>query len=201
MKARQNLNMTEGQLYHPKNAAKLFLAFLCEKSRRGRSCNPEKFFPLMKNLNKFARFYNGTAWRRINPHYTRNLKKYYRDSKRVLGGRKAKRKSPVRARKSRTKRKPSTKRPEARSDLKSICKKVNGSKCTLNAKRFDTNKRLLNKADASRVPGAEALKKHYCERIKYLLEGQRSGRFMRPRRNWNKIYRSRKKYVNKKCGK
>jgi len=84
IKARKNLNLTEGQLYHPKNAAKLFLAFLCEKSKNGSSCNPEKFFPLMKNLEEMALFYNGKAWRKINPNYTRNLSKYYQQSKRLL---------------------------------------------------------------------------------------------------------------------
>ena len=84
IKARKNLNLTEGQLYHPKNAAKLFLAFLCEKSKEGNGCNPEKFFPMMSNLEKIARFYNGKAWKRINPNYTKNLSRYYQESKRIL---------------------------------------------------------------------------------------------------------------------
>lgn len=173
MKARQNLDMTEGQLYHPKNAAKLFLAFLCEKSRRGRSCNPERFFPLMENLNSFARFYNGAAWRRINPHYTRNLRKYYDQSSKLVGG----------------------------GGLRSICKKINGKRCTLAPKRYPTTKRLLEKADNSSEPGAKQLKAHYCRRIKYLLDGQRRGTFIRPRGNWNKTYRKRKNYIRRKCGK
>lgn len=187
MKARQNLDMTEGQLYHPKNAAKLFLAFLCEKTRRGKSCNPERFFPLMKNLNSFARFYNGAAWRRINPHYTRHLRKYYSQAKKVVGGEKEKKAEKVQRR--------------SNSNLSSVCRKVNGKRCTLVPNRFSNTKRLIEKADRSRVPGAKQLKAHYCRRIKYLLEGQRIGKFMRPKRNWSKTYRRRKNYIREKCGK
>ncbi|MBD3156778.1 hypothetical protein GF369_03030 [Candidatus Peregrinibacteria bacterium] len=185
MKARQNLDMTEGQLYHPKNAAKLFLAFLCEKSRRGTSCNPERFFPLMDHLNSFARFYNGAAWRRFNPHYTRHLKKYYLQAKKVVGGGKAKKLEKVQRR--------------SHSHVRSVCKKVNGKYCTLAPKRYLTTKRLLEKAEKSNVPGAKQLKDHYCRRIKYLLEGQRKGKFMRPRGNWTRTYRRRKNYIRRKC--
>ncbi len=55
LKARQKLGMTEGQVLLPKNSAKLFLAFLIEKSPK----NFQKYFPLDKNLESFSSFYNG----------------------------------------------------------------------------------------------------------------------------------------------
>lgn len=58
-------------------------------------------------------------------------------------------------------------------NLYSVCRKVNGKRCTLAPNRFLTAKRLLENADKSRVPGVKQLKAHYCKRIKYLLEGQR----------------------------
>jgi hypothetical protein len=84
IKARKKLNLTEGQLYHPKNAAKLLLAYLCEKTSNGSSCNPEKFFPVMDNLESLARSYNGKAWRHYNPNYIRNISRYYREGMNIL---------------------------------------------------------------------------------------------------------------------
>lgn len=78
--ARKKLNMSEGQLYHPKNAAKLFLGFLIEKSEG----NPEKFFPITDHLEEFASFYNGKAWRSINPQYPDTLAKFHESSVKVL---------------------------------------------------------------------------------------------------------------------
>lgn len=80
LEARKKLNMSEGQLYHPRNAAKLFLGFLIEKS----GGNPEKFFPLLEHVEEFTSFYNGTAWRSLNPHYPDTLRKYYASSCKVL---------------------------------------------------------------------------------------------------------------------
>jgi hypothetical protein len=94
--ARRHLNMTEGQTYHPKNAGKLFLAFLLEKST-----DPSKYFPLLNdkkvkvkvrnrkgkkprwtyitissNLSEFSSFYNGKGWKKSNPKYPVNLEGY-----------------------------------------------------------------------------------------------------------------------------
>lgn len=71
--ARKKLNLTEGQLYHPQNAVKLFLAFLVEKSR-GSGKHADRFFPISENDEAFARFYNGKQWKKINPHYLDNLR-------------------------------------------------------------------------------------------------------------------------------
>ncbi|PIQ77481.1 hypothetical protein COV82_04340 [Candidatus Peregrinibacteria bacterium CG11_big_fil_rev_8_21_14_0_20_46_8] len=71
--ARRKLNMTEGQLYHPKNAAQLFLAYLIEKNGR----RTADYFPIDKDWDAWARMYNGKYWKRINPHYVGNMKKYY----------------------------------------------------------------------------------------------------------------------------
>lgn len=59
LKARQNLGMTEGQTLLPKNSAKLFLAFLMQKSPNGF----QKLFPVDKHIDQFATFYNGD-WKR-----------------------------------------------------------------------------------------------------------------------------------------
>lgn len=55
LKARQNLWMTEGQTLSPKNSAKLFLAFMIEKS----PYSFQKFFPVDGMTEEFASFYNG----------------------------------------------------------------------------------------------------------------------------------------------
>ncbi|HEU0050622.1 MAG TPA: hypothetical protein VFQ60_01015 [Patescibacteria group bacterium] len=99
--ARKKLNLTEGQLYHPKNAAKLFLGFLIEKTRshaawlqsqhaHNRHINetaaePKDFFPLVDHhLISFTRFYNGSAWHRINPRYPSNLERYHQQAWQML---------------------------------------------------------------------------------------------------------------------
>lgn len=83
LKARRNLQLTEGQLYHPNNAVKTYLAFIIEKSLEQRR-NPEDFFPLNANRDKFAPFYNGGGWERINPQYLRDLIKYYGQALRLV---------------------------------------------------------------------------------------------------------------------
>lgn len=56
LSARRNLNLTEGQLEHPRNAAKVFLAFLFEKAGKK---GLERFFPIKDHFENFASFYNG----------------------------------------------------------------------------------------------------------------------------------------------
>lgn len=74
LKARKKLNLTEGQLYHPINAVKLFVAFMIEKS----GLKPvDRLFPIPKHKDAFAKFYNGKSWKKINPHYLTNWEKYY----------------------------------------------------------------------------------------------------------------------------
>jgi len=80
LQARQALDMTEGQTYHPENACKLFLAFLAIKSRG----HAERYFPIDENLNAFATFYNGAAWKKTNPQYTRNIKRYYTEANQLI---------------------------------------------------------------------------------------------------------------------
>lgn len=78
LKARKELGMTEGQTFNITNATKLIFGFLVEKS------NPETkdlwdFFPFTeKNLEDFATFYNGGAWRTTNPAYAKNIWQYYK---------------------------------------------------------------------------------------------------------------------------
>lgn len=79
LKARRTLNLTEGQLYHPKNAVKVFLAFLIEKNAEVRK-HADRFFPLMENLEAFARFYNGSAYKKKNPDYVGNVRSYHQDA-------------------------------------------------------------------------------------------------------------------------
>ncbi|MSR85651.1 hypothetical protein EXS71_04445 [Candidatus Uhrbacteria bacterium] len=82
--ARQKLNMTEGQLYHPRNAAQLFLAFLAEKCADSKR-EPQDFFPLAgNNLVPFAEFYNGSAWKTFNPGYVKHLQRYHDEAWNLL---------------------------------------------------------------------------------------------------------------------
>lgn len=78
LKARKNLDLTEGQLYHPQNASKIFLGFLVEKSKE-RHVAPESLFPLDEHLEEFAALYNGDRWRTTNPDYVDNVRAYYND--------------------------------------------------------------------------------------------------------------------------
>ncbi|MBI5753573.1 hypothetical protein HZA40_00315 [Candidatus Peregrinibacteria bacterium] len=80
LKARKNLNMSLGQTEYPKNAAKLFLAFLIEKSK-GKLAGR---LPLAGNYENFATFYNGRNWPKSNPHYPLRLKKYYEQALKLI---------------------------------------------------------------------------------------------------------------------
>jgi hypothetical protein len=77
--ARQNLNMTEGQTYHPVNGAKLVLAYMCQKPGVFQTLplypgsNKDK-----NNVKKFAKTYNGSA------AYGPKLAKYYPEAKRIV---------------------------------------------------------------------------------------------------------------------
>lgn len=93
--ARKKLGMTEGQTYHPKNASKLFLAFLFEKvdlinKNQKTNSTLEERLPLGRitkkerenRFKKFAGFYNGPNWRKN--HYVQSLKKYLTDAHDLL---------------------------------------------------------------------------------------------------------------------
>lgn len=108
LKARRKLNLSEGQLYHPENAAKLFLGFLIEKNLdMGKS--PARFFPLLRDakektlvkellkkypnesvklwpegLKAFCSFYNGKLWPRTNQRYPQVLMKRYLEAEEFL---------------------------------------------------------------------------------------------------------------------
>lgn len=87
LKARRNLNMTEGQLYHPRNACKAFFAFMVEKIlESGRSDSKAKGYlvKLFELGPEMATFYNGSAWRRTNPRYLPNIRRNYDASLKVL---------------------------------------------------------------------------------------------------------------------
>lgn len=77
--ARRKLNLTEGQLYHPHNAVKLFIGFLVEKSAENRK-QADRFFPLPDHMKEFAVFYNGRRWETTNPHYIENVTRYYEEA-------------------------------------------------------------------------------------------------------------------------
>lgn len=74
LRARRELGLTEGQLAHPTNAAKLFLAFLCEKG------DAASLFPLDEHWEDFAAYYNGKKWQTINPKYVDRLKANYAEA-------------------------------------------------------------------------------------------------------------------------
>jgi len=79
LEARRELNKSEGQLYHPQIATRLFIAFLKEKGG-----NPRELFPITKHPKAFASLYNGTGWREINPNYVRNILRYHKDAQEML---------------------------------------------------------------------------------------------------------------------
>ncbi|MFA5947019.1 MAG: hypothetical protein WC813_03260 [Patescibacteria group bacterium] len=81
LEARRNLDLTEGQTYHPQNAVELMVGFLVEKGEEI-DVNPASLFPLDKgnHAEKFARFYNGAGWKRTNPDYTKDLLGYYKEA-------------------------------------------------------------------------------------------------------------------------
>lgn len=79
LKARRHLNLTEGQLFHPENAVRLFLAFMIEKSKESRK-HADRLFPISENEEAFARFYNGKRWKQINPHYIENLRGFLEEA-------------------------------------------------------------------------------------------------------------------------
>ena len=80
LRARENLGMTEGQTLHPKNSAKLFLAFMIEKS----GGDLEQFFPFDKNIDNFSAFYNGKKYKETNPEYPSKLTNYYMEAKKLF---------------------------------------------------------------------------------------------------------------------
>jgi len=86
--ARRGLDLTEGQLYHPQNAAKLFLAFLFEKMNADRLDDAEmagaiaKLFPIHKNLAAFSRFYNGKLYWKSG--YDKHILKQRMEAAKVL---------------------------------------------------------------------------------------------------------------------
>lgn len=74
--ARRKLNFTEGQLYHPHNAVKLFFGFLIEKNQEVLK-KADRLFPFWDHDETFAKFYNGKAWKKTNPNYLKHIRRYY----------------------------------------------------------------------------------------------------------------------------
>lgn len=103
VRARRTLRLSEGQLYHPRNAAKILLAFMIEKSleRLGPNLTPDGrvqrvadaltgFLPFGEEVGRFetfAGFYNGGAWRAINPDYAEEIHYYYEKALAWMEGR------------------------------------------------------------------------------------------------------------------
>ncbi len=79
LSARHNLDMTQGQTYHPRNAAKLFIGYLVEKTN-----DPLRLFPIDQHYEKFASFYNGSDWESTNGDYVVNVTRYYKEAQALL---------------------------------------------------------------------------------------------------------------------
>lgn len=85
--ARKGLGMTVGQTYHPENAVKLFFGYMVEKilephvSRREKpevvARAKKKFVELFELDERFVSFYNGRAWKMMNPEYLEQIQGYY----------------------------------------------------------------------------------------------------------------------------
>jgi hypothetical protein len=84
LRARQKLNLTEGQTYHPQNAVKLFLAFMVEKAPQFKKTAAD-FFPLTEHAESFAELYNGRKWYEFNPNYASNISDFEREADEHLG--------------------------------------------------------------------------------------------------------------------
>lgn len=82
--ARRNLDLSQGQLYHPTNAVKLFLGFVVEKRVNEQHRPLSGLLPLESHAEDFAAFYNGTDWKTKNPHYVENLRRYYDEALSLL---------------------------------------------------------------------------------------------------------------------
>jgi len=86
--ARRKLEMTPGQMNHPKNSCKMFLAFAIEKhlGRYKGTIAPSaektaKFiYKKYQNTEEWINFYNGGGWKNYNPDYATNLKKYTKEA-------------------------------------------------------------------------------------------------------------------------
>ncbi|MFA5352443.1 MAG: N-acetylmuramidase domain-containing protein [Candidatus Gracilibacteria bacterium] len=87
LEARRKLGLTEGQACHPKNASKLFLAFLIEKAGdRGKLGTFKefvaKYFPPAGSFQNFAAFYNGGDYKKNQ--YDTKLEKFFEDSEKLI---------------------------------------------------------------------------------------------------------------------
>lgn len=82
LQARRKIKRTEGQLYHPQNAAELFFAFMIEKlderygGKKEESQIKDSLVDLFQLDESMATFYNGSNWKRGNPHYLKNIQGY-----------------------------------------------------------------------------------------------------------------------------
>jgi hypothetical protein len=88
LEARRKLGMTPGQMNHPKNSCKMFLAFTIEK-HLGRykgtiAPSAEKtadfIYKKYQNPEHWITFYNGGGWENYNPDYKENLIKYTKEA-------------------------------------------------------------------------------------------------------------------------
>lgn len=93
LRARRRLDMTEGQTYHPKNGAKLFLAFCIEKARESNVTQTSngkgdvtKLFPMGSHYENWATFFNSSLWRKTNPNYASQLTAFHKQAKNFLSG-------------------------------------------------------------------------------------------------------------------
>lgn len=84
--ARRNLDMTEGQTYHPVNAVKLLVGFLAEKAKEPEpDIDITKFFPFSEEtVKKFATFYNGRGWVINNRSYPKNILNFYKKGLEII---------------------------------------------------------------------------------------------------------------------
>ncbi len=86
--ARRKLGMTPGQMNHPKNSCKMFLAFAIEKhlERYKGTIAPsaektaEFIYQKYQKTEDWITFYNGGRWKSYNPDYATNLKKYTKEA-------------------------------------------------------------------------------------------------------------------------
>lgn len=97
LRARQKLWHTEWQMYNPIIASKVFIAFIIEKITQWKDMPLTEFKKRAQKIlveiegktspsdfEKFAYFYNWANWKKINPHYAKNMSRYFNSSQKLL---------------------------------------------------------------------------------------------------------------------
>lgn len=214
LRARRNLNLTEGQTYHPKLGAKAHLAYLLEKLGEENK-GADAILPISEKLVKLAVFYNGSNYRK---EWVQNVPKYYREALGLLNKTAISASSATTSSATAMGTSPaatSSASPESvqfateseLQDLKNACLHLAGSSkenCQPSSKLYPQNERMLKLVVAEKVslPDAtlEHLRSYYCDRMTQMIDRQYAGTNKRPAgKNWRQKLAERQQELDKIC--